>query len=295
MTTLDQRNFAIFILTHGRPEKVFTYDVLKKCGYTGKIYLVIDNEDETADQYRSQFGEENVLMFDKKAVSKTFDLADTSNNLKTIVCARNASFQMAKDLGLDYFMQLDDDYNGFVYRYTKTYELKSVGIKSLNEVINALITFLDESNASTVAMAQGGDYIGGAESKAAKTPLLRKSMNSFIFRTDKPVKFVGRINEDVNTYTVNGMRGELFFTTTILSVLPAQTQTSSGGMTEAYLSTGTYLKSMYTVIMCPSSVTVKLMQTTHTRPHHRMNWNNTVPKIINEQHRKINANTTPLS
>jgi hypothetical protein len=295
MTTLDRNNFAIFILTHGRPEKVFTYDVLKKCGYTGKIYLVIDNEDETADQYRLQFGEENVLMFDKKAVSKTFDLADTSNNLKTIVCARNVSFQMAKDLGLDYFMQLDDDYNGFVYRYTKTYELKSVGIKSLDKVLDAMITFLDESNASTVAMAQGGDYIGGAESKAAKTPLLRKSMNSFIFRTDKPIKFVGRINEDVNTYTVNGMRGELFFTTTILSVLPAQTQTSSGGMTEAYLSTGTYLKSMYSVMMCPSSVTVKLMQTTHTRPHHRMNWNNTVPKIINEQHRKTNANSTPLS
>jgi len=89
------KNFAIFILTHGRPNNVSTYESLKYGGYTGKIYLVIDNEDKTADQYRQRFGDENVLMFDKKAVSKTFDLADTSNNLKTIVCARNASSQMA--------------------------------------------------------------------------------------------------------------------------------------------------------------------------------------------------------
>jgi len=295
MTTLDRNNFAIFILTHGRPEKVFTYDVLKKCGYTGKIFIIIDDEDETANEYIKRFGTDQVITINLKEIAKTFDIADSIQNHNSVIYKRNASFQIAEDLGLDYFMQIDDDYNGFVYRYTKTYELKSVGIKSLDKVLDAMITFLDESNALTVAMAQGGDYIGGAESKAAKTPLLRKSMNSFIFRTKRPTTFVGRMNDDVNTYTVNGMRGELFFTTTILSVLPAQTQTSSGGMTEAYLSTGTYMKSMYSVMMCPSSVTVKLMQTTHTRPHHRMNWNNTVPKIINEQHRKTNANTTPLS
>jgi hypothetical protein len=294
MTTLDRNNFAIFILTHNRPHEVFTYNVLRKCGFTGKIFIIIDNEDSKADEYRKVFGKEMVIQFDKAAIGETFDIADTRTDRRATVYARNASFQIAEDLGLDFFMQLDDDYNGFVYRYTKTYELKSVGIKSLDKVLDAMITFLDESNALTVAMAQGGDYIGGAESKAAKTPLLRKSMNSFIFRTKRPITFVGRMNDDVNTYTVNGMRGELFFTTTILSVLPAQTQKGSGGMTEAYLSAGTYMKSMYSVMMCPSSVTVKLMQTTHTRPHHRMNWNNTVPKIINERHRKPYADTTPV-
>ena len=40
-------DFCAFILTHGRPYKVHTYQTLRKAGYTGKIYIVIDNEDKT--------------------------------------------------------------------------------------------------------------------------------------------------------------------------------------------------------------------------------------------------------
>jgi hypothetical protein len=47
--TLDKTKFAIFILTHGRPHDVVTFQTLRDCGYTGKIVIVIDNEDKTAD------------------------------------------------------------------------------------------------------------------------------------------------------------------------------------------------------------------------------------------------------
>lgn len=40
-----ERNFAALILTHGRPDKVITYRKLLECGYTGQIYIVVDNED----------------------------------------------------------------------------------------------------------------------------------------------------------------------------------------------------------------------------------------------------------
>ena len=43
-------DFCVFILTHGRPDQVHTYDSLMKAGYTGKVYIVIDNEDKTADE-----------------------------------------------------------------------------------------------------------------------------------------------------------------------------------------------------------------------------------------------------
>ena len=36
-------NFAIFILSHGRPDEVFTVKTLQKVGYTGKYYFIIDN------------------------------------------------------------------------------------------------------------------------------------------------------------------------------------------------------------------------------------------------------------
>jgi len=286
---LNREKFAMFILTHGRPHEVITTQSLIESNYTGKTYIVIDNEDECGDEYRKVFGKEMVVEFDKKAIGKTFDTADTRTDRRAIVYARNASFSIAKDLGLAYFMQLDDDYKSFQYRFVKKNKLEVVVIKQLDKVIDAMIKFLEDTNATTVAMAQGGDYIGGFEG-FLRRPLMRKAMNSFLFRTERCLTFVGRVNEDVNTYVMNGMRGELILTANNPMLTIRQTQAVAGGMTEMYVENGTYMKSMYTVMMAPSCVSVRYMGTSNPRLHHLVRWNNTVPKIINERHRKpVNA------
>lgn len=43
-------DFCAFILTHGRPGKVLTYRTLRRAGYTGKIFIVVDDEDKTRNQ-----------------------------------------------------------------------------------------------------------------------------------------------------------------------------------------------------------------------------------------------------
>lgn len=60
-------DFAVFILTHGRADNVVTADTLKRQKYSGKVYFIIDNEDDEAELYREKFGAENVIMFDKAA------------------------------------------------------------------------------------------------------------------------------------------------------------------------------------------------------------------------------------
>lgn len=57
-------DFCAFILTHGRPDKVLTYRTLRRAGYTGKIFIVVDDEDKTRHQYMAEFGEQ-VLVFSK--------------------------------------------------------------------------------------------------------------------------------------------------------------------------------------------------------------------------------------
>ena len=57
-------DFCAFILTHGRPDKVLTYRTLRRAGYTGKIFIVVDDEDKTRDQYMADYGEQ-VLVFSK--------------------------------------------------------------------------------------------------------------------------------------------------------------------------------------------------------------------------------------
>ena len=52
---MRNNDFVVFILTHGRADRVITYNALRKSGYTGRIVLVIDNEDTQAREYISVF------------------------------------------------------------------------------------------------------------------------------------------------------------------------------------------------------------------------------------------------
>ena len=74
-------DFAVFILSHGRPDRVFTLNTLLKYNYTGKWYIFIDDEDDTAGQYYKNFGEDHIIQFSKKAMVGTFDLFDNFENL----------------------------------------------------------------------------------------------------------------------------------------------------------------------------------------------------------------------
>lgn len=57
-------SFVALILTHGRPNNVRTVKTLRKCGYTGDVIIVLDNEDKMINQYRKIY--ENIYIFDKK-------------------------------------------------------------------------------------------------------------------------------------------------------------------------------------------------------------------------------------
>lgn len=281
-----KHNFAVFILTHGRPDNVVTYHTLKKQGYTGKIYLVIDNEDKTADQYYETFGKDNVVMFDKLAISKEFDTIDNVPERRTVVYARNACFKIAEEKGIDYFLELDDDYDQFRLRIQDNGFLRSANIKDINQLFDYMIDFLETSGAITVAFAQGGDYIGGVESKVWKDQLARKAMNTFFCKTSRKFNFIGRINEDVNTYTTLAMRGALLFTTAKVMINQGTTQANTGGMTDVYLDSGTYVKSFFTIITAPSCTRISTMGNKFRRIHHKILWNNCCPKIINQKYKK---------
>lgn len=284
-----RNDFAVFILSHGRPDNVITLNTLKKANYTGKWYIVIDNEDDKADKYYKKYGTDKVIMFDKLEISKKFDTADMSQERRTVVYARNACFEIAEKLGLTYFLELDDDYNGFSYRKEIDGLLtQRVNVKQADKMFELMIDFLEKTQALTVAFGQGGDYVGGLNSGLYKVQVKRKAMNTFFCTTKRPFKFVGRINEDTNTYVLYGSRGHLFLTIRDVMIKQLETQSNKGGMTDVYLNSGTYLKSFYTVMMCPSCVKISRMGNTSTskRIHHRIDWNSAVPKIISERYKK---------
>jgi hypothetical protein len=67
-----RNDFAVFILSHGRPDRVETLGALERAGYTGRTYIVIDDEDPQGEEYRKRYGEK-VLVFSKEAVAREID------------------------------------------------------------------------------------------------------------------------------------------------------------------------------------------------------------------------------
>ena len=284
-------DFAVFILTHGRPDNIKTLKVLSDQGYTGDIIILIDSMDSTADRYHELFGEQ-VYVFDKAEEIQSTDSGDNKDDdHRTILYARNAVFKAARELGYRYFIQLDDDYIKFEYRYRSDMSYGYVGFPThLDNVFELLVRFLEETPAVTISLTQGGDFIGGAGNQNAEgIRLLRKAMNTFVCSVERPIGFVGRFNEDVNTFVTHAMRGGLMVSTTQVSVIQTASQSQAGGITELYLKYGTYVKSFYSVMYAPSCVKIRMMGDKHRRLHHNVSWNNAAVKILHEKHRKVSA------
>lgn len=278
-----RNDFCIFILTHGRPDSVYTISALKKLNYTGRIILVIDNEDDTAERYYENYGRENVYMFDKTQKAKEIDGMDQSEDHRAIVYARCACYDIAKNLGFDYFLELDDDFDSFRARIPMGDQLLSSYITSFDKLVDIMIEFLNTSNADTVAFAQCGDFIGGVGSMVCRKRLVRKAMNAFFCKTSKPIVWSGRMNEDVTAYVTLGSRGRLFFTIADIALNQLSTQSLSGGMSDVYSGAGTYIKSFYSVMSAPSCVKVHVIGPVHKRIHHVIDWEHAVPKIISSR------------
>ena len=281
------KKIAVFILSHGRPDNVITYETLKKSGYTGKIYIIVDDEDKTIGEYKKRYKDE-VIVFSKKDYENKFDIMDNFDGNKVIVYARNACYDIARTLDLDYFFEYEDDYTGFYHKFIENDKLKAKAIKNFNKILNLMIYCLEETKANTIAFAQGGELASVSAFKYCQ--FHRKAMNSFVFKVNKDKKddilFIGRMNDDVNTYLTQGKIGKLFFQIASVSLIQLQTQSNSGGNTEAYKTFGTYVKSFYSVITAPNCCKIGLLGRTNKRIHHSIKWNNAVPKIIDQKFKK---------
>jgi hypothetical protein len=281
-------NYAVFILSHGRADNVITYRTLKSSGYTGRIYIICDDEDKTLDKYKQNFGEQ-VIVFRKSDYEGKFDKMDNFKGNKVITYARNACYDIAKSLGLDYFFEYEDDYTQFSYRKVEGDILRGIKVNNLDTVLSSMIKCLNQTKACTIAFAQAGDFIGGAGSFFNNT-LKRKAMNTFVFKVNKnpsdDLIFTGRMNDDVNSYLSQGKIGRLFFQITDVAMVQILTQSNSGGNTEAYKAFGTYVKSFYSVMIEPSCCKIGLMGRVNKRLHHSIKWINAVPKILRQDHKK---------
>ncbi|MFY7937170.1 MAG: hypothetical protein ACOVOQ_07330 [Flavobacterium sp.] len=281
-----ENNFCIIIISNGRPNDIITLKTLKKAGCNLPIYILIDNQDKTQNEYLDKY-KEMVHIFDKDKYGKMVDNYDNFNNYRSTTHARNACFDLSKELGYEYFLVLDDDYTEFKMRINHNLEHpngKYLIIKNIDNVFLKTLEYYKNSNFTSICYSQGGDWFGG-ETNFNKKPK-RKAMNSWFCSINRPFKFISRLNEDVNTYMALGHQGYVFMTIPFIQLDQKQTQKTKGGMTDAYLLGGTYVKSFYTILNRPDCTEINLMGRTDKRLHHLISWKNAVPVIIDEKYKK---------
>lgn len=280
-------DFAVMILCHGRAENTPTYATLRLYGYSGRIIIVCDDEDADVPNYQKIFGKENVKIFSKDKVAEYMDTMDTSKDRRCAVYARNACFDIAEEMGLKYFAEYDDDYIGHPYRWNEHGVMYRSHSANLDEVFEAYLEFLDiDENIYSVAFAQPGDLIGGASSRLAQNGYRRKCMNSWICKTDRRFTFNGRMNDDHQTYSLLGSRGKIFLTFPFVMIDQPETQQVKGGMTDMYLGAGTYQKTFYSILSCPSFIKAGMMGDRHYRIHHKVDHDSAYPMIISSRYKK---------
>lgn len=282
---LKVKDYCVFIISYKRANDVITYKCLRENGYTGRIFIVVADDDEQLELYKEKYPNE-ILTFSREETSKYFDICDNFEGMIGSVFPRNALNKIACELGIKYYCVMDDDYNRFSYRRCFGDVLKTFRCNNLGIIIYKCLEYLKNTELiDAFSLAQEGDFIGGAGS-FSNIGGKRKIMNVYFFRTITPITFIGRLNEDVNTYLYYGAKGKLFFTINDLSVKQALTQQISGGMTELYQYSGTYVKSFYSVLVAPNAVKINTIGNVDTRIHHKIDWNKAVPKLIREDFKK---------
>lgn len=287
MMKIDEfkKDFAVFILSHGRSNEIKTVDTLKKGNYTGKWYVVIDNEDDQEDIYREKFGE-HIIQFDKKEVADRTDTGDTDQDRRVGVFARNFIQEQAINMGYKYHLQLDDDFQGFTFRYIKGDKLANKRCTDLDKLFYSVVKFQASTDIVALSFGLSSDYLGGVKSDKVRDGLFRKTMGTFFMRADKERPFVMRMNDDITTCILNSNRGDLYFSIAMVQTETPPTQRMKGGMTDAYIENGTYRKSFYSILCCPSCVKIAKMGIKNFRIHHKIKWNNCTPKILAERWKK---------
>ena len=280
-------DFAIFILTHGRPNTQLTYNTLMQTGYTGKYYMVLDDTDATIQQYIDNYGPEHIIVFDKNHYINTSEVGTNTPSYKCILYAKNAAEDIAKALNLKAFVIADDDIHTFRFRYPEGDLLRSQPISiSMDRVAEAYVEFLIETNSAAVGFGPTLCYFAGASIfDNDKVQTLRIPYNFTFRNTSIPVSWVSSYGEDVITDMIYSKVGQKWM------VLPfvqfdcvAPGSGAEGGMADTYKSHSQFKLVMYDFMYLPASIKPLL--------HQGKKWvcgiqrTQSFPKIISESYKK---------
>ena len=277
-----RNDFACIVISHGRPE-CSTVKVLRECGYTGKIYIVVDDEDKTLPDYIERYGAD-VHVFHKE---ESFDTGDLGGSKGVATYARNECRKVAQKNNVMYYFMLDDDLKSISYRYNDNGHLRGIKARELDRLFDGMCEYFDEAPVQCIGFGNAVDYIGGVPT-FEKGNTSRTVMNGYFLRTRNAFDWDGRYSEDSITDVLQSRKGQAWFRfIPVMNVfdvwLPKKSKEYTGGCISAYKSEGSFKLRFYATMFCPDYIKIK-------ESGEGYDWSvaseNAYPKILSGRYKK---------
>jgi hypothetical protein len=278
----------IYIISHGRPNNQRTYNLLRSCGYTGKITIVVDDEDKTMiDYYKAVESDSNVEVgvFSKSAFIDCTDTGMITPMRNFAVFARNAVEQDAIDKKYKYFWVFDDDLTSIRMRYIDGNSLKSLAIKNnLDSVLKKIEDYAESVGIDTLSFGTANNYIGGKYTAFAESSKHRMCYNAFLRKTESPVEWSLNMCEDRITSLKYSTIGQIW-----MQLLCVQIDTMplggkvDGGNSDVYRTLSELTQVFFPIMTFPNCNKIRIFKGHYTNTYIEPYM---CPKIISSTYRK---------
>lgn len=279
-----RKDFAIFICTHGRPDRQHTFNTLMSVGYTGEIIFVVDDEDNSVSELRRLYPKNKIMTFCKQDFIEESPTVSLIPNRKTILYAKNACEFFAKQLDLSSFVIADDDIVNFRYRYIENGSVKSFNaISNFDAIIETCCQFMLTSNLAAFGFGIAQYYFAGTSCMLDDLWKWRVPYN-FVFRnTSKPILWQSDYGEDLITSITYANQGEYMLCCPMIQQTIKPLGKMDDGMAEVYRTISSFKLAQYGFIYHPTAEIPRYYK------DHWMSWikrENAFPKLVSDTYRK---------
>lgn len=250
-------NTAVFICTHGRPDTQHTLKTLRDSGYTGKIYLVLDDEDETYPYYHHNLGYcDDIWEFNKQFYIDKSDTGTNENQRKCILYAKNCCEDLAQNMKLDAFVIADDDILNFRFRYAEDGHLKSQKVLStMDDIMDAYYKAMLDCNMVATGFGFTQFYFSGSDSFSSDNIQKYRVPYNFVFRNaNYKVDWMSWFGEDIITAVYYGRIGQLWTALPYVQQEIVSLASADGGMKDTYDSNSSVRLAMQNVMYLPAEL-----------------------------------------
>lgn len=269
------KDFALFILSHNRANKIDALNLLKKSNYNGDWFVVISTDNTEISEYKKIVPYENLLIFDKNDVLCDTMMATKNFIANSALYARNFIIGYALNK-YKFFSMVDDDVSDLYFRFDKDGHMHVCKANfKLEEICNDVCQMLNKSKKlAGIGFKNYGGYFGGVN---ALERYDREIQQFMFFKSENCSLFKGIFWEDAILSCCN--LDKLYITFPTISAKSPQLGTNDGGVN---YEKNKYPPGLFWYIACPSALKLEGISCTRIRYNKNM-----YPKIINQKYKKL--------